>query len=206
MNDFGIYLIISNPVLPYRRIAEICVEEEISMLQIREKEKTDREILKIGKEIKEVTGDSRTNLIINDRPDLALLIGAEGYHLGQDDLSLRESEQIAPDGRIRGLSTHNISQVKNALADRPDYIGFGPLFPTPTKKKPDPVTGIEILDEVLHIADIPVVAIGGIDEYNIEQVLSMGARNIALVRYFMGHKDLKQRIRKIKSICKKYWR
>ncbi len=206
MNDFGLYVIISEPLLPYRKIAEICVAEKISLLQLREKELTDDEILTAGKEILEVTRGTDTNLIINDRPDLAKQIRADGYHLGQDDIHLEEARKTFPGAFVTGLSTHNISQVHSASAVKPDYIGFGPVYRTPTKKIPDPVTGLERLKEVLSFADIPVVAIGGIDENNIEEVLQAGAKNLAMVRYFMQFNDFKERIGTIKSICNDYWR
>jgi thiamine-phosphate pyrophosphorylase len=210
MDDFGIYVIITDPVLSYRTIAEICVEEGIGVLQLREKKLSDEDIVRIGKEIREVTHSTKTRFLINDRPDLAALCEADGFHLGQKDISLQKAKTIYPNPLCRGLSTHNISQVKEALALMPDYIGFGPVYTTPTKEKPDPVTGTEMLIKVLSITSklerkIPVVAIGGIDETNIDNVLKTGVKNVALVRYFMRSRDLRSRIRTIKSLCESYW-
>ena len=87
-----------------------------------------------------------------------------------------------------------------------DYIGFGPVYPTPTKEKPDPTVGTELLQKAVTMSSIPVVAIGGINEKNIEAVLKAGARNIALVRYFMQHNNLRERIKTILETCKHYWR
>lgn len=209
MNDFGIYVIITEPVLPYRQIAEICVAEEIKVIQLREKKLSDRKILETGKILAEITKGSATRLIINDRPDLASLIGADGYHLGQDDLPLQEAYKFYPEAPIKGLSTHSLQQAEDAVKNdstaeqiKPDYIGFGPVFSTPTKEIPDPVVGTEKLKQVLSFVRIPVVAIGGIDDGNIVEVLEAGAKNFALVRFFMKHKDLKSRIRAIKDICK----
>ncbi|MBW6516019.1 MAG: thiamine phosphate synthase [Candidatus Cloacimonetes bacterium] len=206
MSDFGLYIIISDPVLPYDKIAEICVEEEIEMLQLRAKKLSDQEVLSIGNTINSIIQDSKTKLIINDRPDLAMLIGADGYHLGQDDLSLQDGEKLYPNAKIRGLSTHNLQQVNTAILNKPDYIGFGPIYATPTKENPDPVVGTEKLRSIISLVNMPVVAIGGIDESNIEKVLQTGVKNIAMVRYFMQSHNLKDKIQRIKAICEQYWR
>jgi thiamine-phosphate pyrophosphorylase len=121
-------------MLPYKRIAEICVRQKIKYLQLREKDKDDRELLKIAKEIKSVTKGTDTKFIINDRIDLCLLSDADGIHLGQDDISFKDAKALLPKDSIIGLSTHNLEQVQNALALNPDYIGFGPIYKTPTKK------------------------------------------------------------------------
>jgi thiamine-phosphate pyrophosphorylase len=206
MTDFGLYVIISHPLLPYRTIVETCVEEGIRIIQLREKHLSDREIIDLGRDIQKIIRGTATSLIINDRPDLAAIIGADGYHLGQEDLPIELSTRFYPDASIRGLSTHNLQQVEVALQEAPDYIGFGPVYPTPTKEKPDPTVGTELLQKAVTMSSIPVVAIGGINEKNIEAVLKAGARNIALVRYFMQHNNLRERIKTILETCKHYWR
>ncbi len=203
MENFGLYIIITKPVLPYTRVAEICVENEIKMLQLREKYLPDRELLKIAKDIKRITKGTKTNFVINDRPDIAVLCDADCLHLGQEDMPYEEARKIFGTNKMIGLSTHSIVQAKEALKNRPDYIGFGPVYATPTKEKPDAVVGTEMLKEVSGFTDVPIVAIGGIFPENIEQVLKAGARNIAMVRYFMETTELDKRIKEIKSVIKK---
>lgn len=193
MENFGIYIIITNPTLPYSTIAEICVRNEIKMLQLREKNLDDRSLIRIGREIKSITKGSETRFVMNDRPDLAVLCDADVLHLGQDDMPLEEARKIVGDMPI-GLSTHSIEQAKRALELDPMYIGFGPIFPTNAKAKPDAPVGTEKLSEVLQFAQVPVVAIGGLFPENIEQVVKAGAQNIALVRHFMQTSDLEARI------------
>lgn len=193
MENFGIYIIITNPTLPYSTIAEICVRNEIKMLQLREKNLDDRSLIRIGREIKSITKGSETRFVMNDRPDLAVLCDADVLHLGQDDMPLEEARKIVGDMPI-GLSTHSIEQAKRALELDPMYIGFGPIFPTNAKAKPDAPVGTEKLSEVLQFAQVPVVAIGGLFPENIEQVVKAGAQNIALVRHFMQTSDLETRI------------
>lgn len=205
MKSFGIYLIVTDPVLPYEEIAEICVSEQIKMLQLREKDKSDRELISICERILKITEGTETNFIINDRADIAHITGADGYHLGQDDLPPDVIKKALPgEDKIFGLSTHNIEQLRSALIHKPDYVGFGPIYKTPTKKNPDPVVGTGLLRQALSVSNVPVVALGGIDESNIEEVLQAGAENVALVRYFMQTNKLQRRIHTIKEIMEQY--
>jgi thiamine-phosphate pyrophosphorylase len=147
-----------------------------------------------------ITKGFDTKFILNDRIDLCILSDADGVHLGQDDISARDARKLLPEGKIIGLSTHNIRQAEEALKANPDYIGFGPIYQTPTKLKPDPVVGCASLQQVLNFAHVPVVAIGGIDDTNIHNVTNVGAKNVCMVRYLMECEDLEERIVKIKSL------
>ncbi|WP_319379519.1 thiamine phosphate synthase [uncultured Methanocorpusculum sp.] len=104
-----------------------------------------------------------------------------------------------------GLSTHNLEQVKEAIQLRPDYIGFGPIFTTPTKTKPDTVIGTEMIQEAVKLAgDIPVIAIGGINGENLRHVLDAGARNVCMVRYFMDSTHFETRVKETVKILNDY--
>lgn len=198
-NNFGLYLIITNPSLSYQEIARIAVKQNIKYLQLREKQLSDREIIQVSKEIMKITKGSATKFIMNDRADLAKLANADGLHLGQDDISLQDAQSIFGKDKIYGLSTHSFEQAKSAIQKNPDYIGFGPIFPTPTKAKADPVVGLASIKDVVQLSEIPVVAIGGIDESNVEQVVYAGAENICLVRYLMKHHNLEERLLNIRT-------
>jgi thiamine-phosphate pyrophosphorylase len=199
MQDFGIYIIITNPQLPYITIAEKCVYHGIKMLQLREKNLSDRDLIKIGKEIRSITKGTGTNFVVNDRPDIAAICDADFLHLGQDDISIEDARKVVGNMKI-GLSTHSIEQVKSALKKKPDYIGFGPIYPTNAKAKPDKPVGIEQLKQVLAFANVPVVAIGGIFPENIEQVIDAGAKNIAMVRHFMQTDEFDMRARDLNNL------
>lgn len=204
--DFGLYLIITKPSFSYKKIAETAVKHNVKYLQLREKELSDREILQAADEIMSVTDGTETRFVLNDRADLAYICGADGLHLGQEDISMPDAKKICGEkvGKF-GLSTHNLEQVKEAVKLKPDYIGFGPIFKTPTKIKPDPVTGIEIISEAVKLAgDIPVVAIGGINGDNLTSVLDAGARNVCMVRYFMDNVHLETRVKETIDILKDY--
>lgn len=193
MKTFGNYIILTKPSLPHSLIAQKCVQHGVRMLQLREKHLSDKELLSVALQIREITRGTTTQFVINDRPDIALLCQADYLHLGQDDISIDQARAIVGDMKI-GLSTHSIEQAKDALAKKPDYIGFGPIYPTNAKAKPDEPVGVELLKEVLQFATVPVVAIGGIFPENIDEVIRAGAQNIAMVRHFMQTKDFEQRL------------
>ncbi|MBN1498797.1 MAG: thiamine phosphate synthase [Spirochaetes bacterium] len=183
MKDFGLYVIITSPVVMHEKIAESCVRHGVEMIQLREKNLCDRDLLALAKRLKSITAGSQTKLIINDRPDIALLCGADGTHAGQDDLKAAEVRSLTSEtgSHLIGISTHNFEQAKEALSENPDYIGFGPVFPTFAKRKPDPVTGTDLLKQVLEFSEVPVTAIGGINRHNIDSVIEAGAKNIAMI-------------------------
>lgn len=193
MENISIYIIVTKPRLSYSTIAEKCVSHGIKMLQLREKHLSDKELIKIGKEIRSITKGTSTNFVVNDRPDIAAICDADYLHLGQDDMPIEDARKIVGNMKI-GLSTHSIEQAKEALSQNPDYIGFGPIYPTNAKAKPDKPVGTEQLKQVLGFSNVPVIAIGGIFPENINQVIEAGAKNIALVRHFMQTEEFDKRV------------
>lgn len=199
MEKFGLYVIITNPEVSYSEIAQKCVQNDVKMLQLREKNLSDKELIKIGKQIRSITKGTATSFVVNDRPDIALLCDADYLHLGQDDISIEDARKIVGNMKI-GLSTHSVAQAKEALSKNPDYIGFGPIYKTNAKLIPDRPVGVDQLKTVLALANVPVVAIGGIFPENIHEVISAGASNIAMVRYFMKTHQTEERIKEIQSL------
>lgn len=127
--------------------------------------------------------------IVNDRVDVAKAIGADGVHLGQEDLPLADARAILGPGRLIGISTHNPAQAVEAEAGGADYIGFGPIFPTATKENPDPVVGVDGLRQMRARVRIPVVAIGGITAKNVGDVRAAGADCCAVVSAVLAAPD-----------------
>ena len=205
MKELGLYIILTKPQLPHEKVVEVCVKMGVKIIQLREKHLSDKELLALAKRLRNITKGTQTSFVINDRADIAVLSEADYLHLGQDDLPIEQARKIVGQMKI-GLSTHSIEQAKEALKKHPDYIGFGPIFATPTKEKPDPVVGIDNLKKVIEFSPIPVVAIGGLFPENLSDVISAGARNVAMVRYFMQAKterDLENRIISIQSFLNK---
>lgn len=201
MDNFGLYVILTRPSIGHVAAAEVAVRCGVRMLQLREKEMSDGELLRTARELRAVTRGTQTRLIINDRPDIALLSEADGVHVGQSDLSVSDVRQVVGERMVVGLSTHSIEQATEAQTlSGVDYIGFGPVYPTTTKAVPDPVVGTALLRQVLAFSHLPVVAIGGIFPENVDTVTAVGARNLCLVRHFMTPTDSAEVERSIRQI------
>ena len=143
------------------------------ILQVRLKTADTATLVRVCRMARSVTRAHGAALVVNDRLDVALAVGADGVHLGQTDLPVVDARRIS---RLAiGLSTHNLDQVRDAIRSGVDYIGFGPVFPTATKPDPDPVQGIAGLAAAVAESTIPVVAIGGITPATAPQVAATGA-------------------------------
>ena len=189
MNDFGFYLVMTNPVVGYAKCAEAAVRAGVGMLQLRMKHASRDEILREAREVRKITAGTKTAFIVNDDPDIAAEAGADGVHVGQGDMAPGEVRQRFPELRIVGLSTHNPAQVEASRSEPIDYIGVGPVYATPTKDIPDPTLGLETMSAMIRAAAHPAVAIGGIDESRLRDVVMAGARNFAVVRAVCGSRD-----------------
>ena len=154
---------------------EAAVRGGVDLVQLREKQLPDGELLPVLEEARAVTRRLGVPLVVNDRPDLAVLVGADGVHVGQDDLPLAAARRF---GLAVGLSTHSPEELARAEAD---YVGVGPVFATPTKEG-RPAAGLEYVRHAAAHARLPWFAIGGIDETNVADVVAAGARRIAVVR------------------------
>lgn len=189
MKDFGFYLVMTNPVVGYEKCCEAAVRAGVKMVQLRMKEAPREEVLEMAKRLVSITRGSETNLIINDDPSVAAESGADGVHVGQDDVPVDVVRARFPEISLIGLSTHNLDQAKRSLEQDPDYIGVGPVFATPTKKIPDPVLGTDLAAKMIASVPYPAVAIGGINAENLPSVIKAGARNWSVVRAVCGSED-----------------
>ena len=145
-----------------------------------------------------LTRGTKSKFILNDEPVLAKEVGADGVHLGQTNMPYEQARALLGPEAIIGLSTHNVDQVIVANQLQPDYIGMGPVYPTPTKEKPDPVIGTEGLSKMMAVNTLPYVAIGGIDMSNISEVKATGALSICVVRLVNDVDDPVSVLEKIK--------
>jgi thiamine-phosphate pyrophosphorylase len=196
-DTFGLYVILTNPVRGYEYCADVCVEFAVPFVQLRIKETSEYQVLRIAEKLRYITHHSATRLIINDYPDVARDCSADGVHVGQDDMPFEEVKEIVGPEMLIGLSTHNPEQTEEACKKRPDYIGIGPVYATPTKKIPDPVLGIDGMKEMLAKATVPAVCIGGITLERLPEVLKAGARNFCMVRPVCESREPGKVIKKI---------
>ena len=165
--------------LTLKEIAAIVLSSGIRCIQYREKDKSRRDIYREALMLRELTDKFGASFIVNDYTDIAIAVNADGVHLGQSDLPLKEARKILEKGKIIGVSTHSIEEAITAEAGGADYIGFGPIFYTATKDAGKP-KGIAALKKIKKHIKIPVVAIGGIDTENLESVIDAGADAVAV--------------------------
>lgn len=170
----------------------------IKIIQYREKEKSMKEKMAEVIEIRELCRENDVTFIVNDHVDIAILVDADGVHVGQDDMDVSHVRRLIGENKIIGRSTHCLEHAKKAVLDGADYIGVGPIFKTTTKEK-DPV-GLGYLEEVVKNIDLPLVAIGGIKESNIEEVKRLGAASICLVSEIVGAENIVEKIKKLNEI------
>jgi len=152
----------------------------VTLLQYRNKVGSTREMLAHAREIRRALGTDVT-LIMNDRADICIAAGYEGVHVGQDDLSAAGARAVIGSSRLLGVSTHNIEQLKEADAGPSDYIAYGPVFPTSSKRQHDPIVGIEGIRAARAATRKPLVAIGGITRANVRSVIEAGADSVAVI-------------------------
>lgn len=186
------------------RKTQDALEGGVDVLQLRSKSLSDAVLLRIGEKLRVLTRQYERLMIVDDRPDLAEVLDADGVHLGQEDLPVQVARRIFRNpSRIVGKSTHSFDQALAAEREGADYIGFGPIYATPTKPDYVPL-GLDPIREVHRRVGIPIVVIGGIDPTNVEQVLQAGARRIAVVRALWEAPDPFGAARQLKTLLRKY--
>jgi len=168
-----------------------------NIIQLREKNLPDAEVVKIARKIRKNCDASGTLFIVNDRPDIAACVRADGVHLGQNDMPIREARRVVGPDVIIGISAHSVLQAHEAQREGADYLGVGAVFPTQTKAKPL-VGGLKLLRSMNEIK-IPWFAIGGIDLKNLPEVLSAGARRVAISSYICNSPDPEEAARRVKK-------
>lgn len=168
----------------------------VRILQFRSKDRTAKETLAEARELAGIARESQTEFFVNDRPDIAYLSGANGVHVGQEDLSVAQARAVIGTDRWVGISTHNLEQFEEAAKSSADYIAVGPIFATSSKANPDPVVGIELLRRVRPLTKKPIVAIGGITLKNAAEVIEAGADSVAVISDILGAADPAERAKK----------
>lgn len=180
------------------QVRQMC-DAGVKIIQYREKYRAHKERFAIAKEIRKITADSGTLFIVNDHIDIALLADADGVHIGQDDLDVNEARKLLSPKMILGLSTHNKEQYMSAQKSGANYIGVGPIFKTATKENVCAPVGLEYLEFAASENKIDFVAIGGIKDHNLIDVLNGGAKTVALVSEIVGASDIKLMAQKINN-------
>lgn len=183
---------------PWLDVAAAVIDGGADVLQLREKTLPDRELLARAERLRELAHSRGALLIINDRPDIARIADADGAHVGQDDLPVPAARRVLGAGRVVGRSTHSIEQFRTALADRPDYVAVGPMFPSPTKPA-DHVPGPAFAAAALKESELPLVAIGGITSAGARALREAGVRCVAVCQAVISDESPRRRCEEIRS-------
>ncbi|HHT76186.1 MAG: thiamine phosphate synthase [Methanomassiliicoccaceae archaeon] len=199
---YGLYVITDRRLsrgLSHGEVARRVVQGGADVVQLRDKDLSDRELYCAAVEMRSVTRDTGTLFIVNDRMDVALASHADGVHLGQDDLPLEAARRLAPKGFIMGVSVSSAEEAMVAQADGADYVALGPIFSTATKSDAGPAVGLQRLREVRAAVEIPLIGIGGITLDNVQDVVAAGADGAAVVSAAVGQEDIASSVRRLKE-------
>jgi len=166
------------------------IKAGVKVIQYRDKEKKLLQKYNECLKIREMTKEAGVTFIVNDHVDIAILVKADGVHIGQDDLPIEKVRELVGEEMIIGISTHSPKQAEEAVKRGADYIGVGPIYKTYTKKDVCEPVGLDYLRYVVRNIPIPHVAIGGIKQHNMHEVIECGAKCIAMVTEIVGADDI----------------
>jgi len=168
------------------------LEGGVDIIQLRAKGKAPEEVLALAKRMKPVIAASNGIFIVNDNPEIARKAGADGVHIGQDDMSVAAARQLLVPGQLVGKSTHSLEQAQATAVEMPDYIGVGPLYATATKPDYTPV-GLDLIGQVNAdptVAEVPRFCIGGVNLERLPEIIGAGAERIVIVSALLQASDI----------------
>lgn len=198
--DIHLYVLVDSMDSP-QKLNEVCTDliaAGVDMIQLRDKRLADRELVVAGQAISDATRGTSAKWIMNDRCDLAVAAGADGVHLGQDDLSVADARRVVGPSQLIGVSTHSISQARQAVLDGANYIGMGPVFPSQTKSF-ERFVGTKFVKEVVQEIRLPSYAIGGIQQENLSELIEAGCHRVAVSGAVMASDQPLEVARRVKS-------
>jgi len=190
--DFNLYLITDRNQTgnrPLPEIVEAALKGGIRGVQLREKDLSSRELYELAYTLRNLTKKYAARLIINDRVDIALAVDADGVHLGLNSLPIHRARKLLGSSKLIGLSCHNQVNAIMAQENGADFITFGPVYYTPSKANYGKPVGVDNLEAVSHLLNIPIFALGGIKKGNIHEVIAAGATGVALVSAIIAADD-----------------
>lgn len=182
-------------------LAETLLEAGVRIMQLRLKDAHGRDFLAAARTIAGMCRKRDAILIVNDRVDIAMLAGAHGVHLGQDDLPLEPARRITSPKMMIGISTHNVEQARAAESGGADYIGFGPMYPGGLRNNAAGM-GLDHLRAVRAAVKIPIVAVGGITEARVAETLTAGADAVAIITDVVNAPDIGAKVRSILALVR----
>lgn len=192
--DFRLYLITDRKIAakPLPDAVRLALEGGVKAVQLREKDLPVRELLALARELRTITREFGVKLFINDRVDVAMIVGADGVHLGGASMPVDAARKIVGKDMLIGASTHNMEEALAAQKGGADLITFGPIFDTPSKAKYGAPVGAAAIRKLKNEINIPIFALGGINSGNVLQVMSAGADGIAMISAIFSAEDIQK--------------
>jgi thiamine-phosphate pyrophosphorylase len=204
--DVKLYLITDRKLFNDQCSMYVAIEDAlkagVKAIQLREKDLTTRKLLNMAYWMSELTKEYNAKLFINDRVDIALAVGADGVHLGQNSLPAQAIRKIAGNKLLIGVSTHSFDEAAGAEKDGADFITLGPIYQTPSKLKYGNPIGIDILRKVKSVVSRPVLPIGGVKLNKVKELMEAGADGIALISAILAAEDIKGTTEKFLRLIK----
>jgi thiamine-phosphate pyrophosphorylase len=200
---YDLYVITDEAIaggLSHEEIARRAIAGGADVIQLRDKVCGCRELCRIGRALRTITMKTGTLFIVNDRLDVALACGADGVHLGQNDIRVGVTRQIAPPGFIIGVSVGTVDEAVRAEEEGADYLAISPVFSTASKNDAGPGRGLDVVREIRRSVSVPVIAIGGINLDNVREVIAAGADGVAVISAVVGSRDI---IATARELCKR---
>lgn len=203
LSDFSdsFLYVVTTPPQPgrtYHEMVEAACKGGADMVQLREKDLPAKQLIRLAKDLQSICDRYGAFFLLNDRVDAALAANVDGVHLGQDDIPARFARELLGHRKILGVSCHSTAQAMAAHGDGADYVSCGPLYETPTKPGRK-ATGLDLIKQYKMVVRAPFVAIGGIDETNVEEVIRTGADRVAVVRAVCAAPDVEAAARRLKE-------
>ncbi len=195
----GLYLVLDPQAAGGRdevEVAQQAILGGVRLIQLRDKVRSSAELLPLARRLQQLCADSSVLFLVNDRVDLALAAGADGVHLGPDDLPVREARKLLPWNKLIGCSVKTLAQALQAVEEGADYVSVGSIYPSPTKPQAR-VVGLDLLRQMESELNLPIVAIGGIGLRNVAEVLQAGADAVAVVSAVLQAEDIAMAVREL---------
>lgn len=205
--DMSLYVVTTSEYLKEKTLAEECEEilkSGASFLQLREKNMPYKDLLELGKSIKNIANKYNVPFVINDNVKLALELDVDGVHVGQDDMDALEVRKLL-DNKILGVSVQTLDQAIQAEKDGADYLGIGPIFTTNTKPDAE-VLDIKEVQKIIEAVKIPTVLIGGIDDETIEEIKDINTDGVAVVSYIFASENKSYKTRKLRELSDEFFK
>ncbi len=180
-------------------LAKMAIKGGADIIQLRDKYISTSDFISLAIKIRKLCNKHKVLFLVNDRVDVALVSGADGVHLGKEDIPVKEADKLLGKKKIIGGTAHTLNEAIQREKEGADYIGFGHIYPTSSKHKPDKPKGIKYLKRVVEKLKIPVFAIGGIGISNINEVMSTGVHGIAVIGSVAGSKDPESAVKELRK-------